>query len=767
LVKKLPTPRFNVLFCLPETTMKINKRLKSVLKKIGIALGIVIGLVCFFIGTVYFGFWGALPSKKELKELSLYRASEIYDVNNELIGKFYIQNRQPIPLDNMPQHVIDAAIATEDARFYSHNGIDTRSLFRVAIKSILLQDKSAGGGSTLTQQLAKNLFKRKDFSIFTLPVAKCKEIFIARKLESIYEKDKILELYLNSAPFSGNTNGIESASRKFFNKPTDKLTTAEGATLIGTLKATTFYNPYKYPERSINRRNVVLQQMHKYGYLNEADLQKFQKEPLVTDFARFDEQNGLAPYFREKLRQRMLVWCKKNTNLLQQPNLYTSGLKIYTTIDKKMQEYAEAATREHLQKLQEQFENEYGSKKPWGQKTDLFKNKLKTTQGYLRLKAKGYPEAQILDSLRRKRRMNVSSFGKQRRVWYSTLDSLEFYLKSLNTGTLAVAADGAIKTWVGGVDFENFKYDHIQSKRQVGSIFKPILYTAALESGMQPCDYISAREVAYENLNNWSPSNSGKKDEKYTNYSIKEALTQSINTVSVKIIEETGISEVIALSEKLNITSKLPEVPSLALGTAELSILEMAGAYTAFINDSRATTPYYLVKIENAQGKVLEAFKPEKSTKEVFSEKTRQQMLAMMQNVVNNGTAKRLRKNYRLKNDLAGKTGTTQSNKDAWFVGVTPTLVTVTWVGHDDHRIGFKSTRIGQGANAALPIVAKLLQKMNNDKSFDSITKAKFEKPSPEVIASLDCPPTKRDGFLKRLFTNPEKKKTKDFKEKN
>jgi penicillin-binding protein 1A len=744
--------------------MIVNKKIKTVLKKIGIFLATSFGIVCLFMGTVYFGLWGALPSNKELKELSQYRASEIYDSNNELIGKFYIENRQPIPLASIPKHVIDAVIATEDARFFEHSGIDTRSLFRVAIKSILLQDKSAGGGSTLTQQLAKNLFKRRAFGIFSLPVAKCKEIFIAKRLESIYDKDKLLELYLNSAPFSGNTNGIESASRKIFNKPTQELTVAESATLIGTLKATTYYNPYRYPERSTKRRNVVLQQMHKYGYLDEVTMEKHQQDSLVTDFARFDEQNGLAPYFREKLRQRMVIWCKENTNLLKQPNLYTSGLKIYTTIDKTMQEYAEAATREHLQRLQEQFESEYGSKKPWGQKTDLFKNKLKTTQAYLKLKEKGYPEAQILDSLKVKRKMNVSSFGRQRKVRFSTKDSLEFYLKSLTTGTLAVAADGAIKTWVGGVDFENFKYDHIQSKRQVGSIFKPILYAAALEKGMHPCDYISAREVAYENLNNWSPSNAGKKDEKYINYSIKEALTQSINTVSVKIIEETGIPNVVELSKKLNISTKLPEVPSLALGTAELSILEMAGAYTAFINESSASTPYYLVKIENAQGQVLENFEPEKPGKEAFSETTRQQMLAMMQNVVNKGTANRLRINYRLKNELAGKTGTTQSNKDAWFVGVTPKLIIVTWVGHDDHRIGFKSTRVGQGANAALPITAKLLQKMNSDKRFDSITKATFPKASEEVTASLDCPPTKRDGLLKRLFTNPDKKKIKNFK---
>jgi penicillin-binding protein 1A len=630
----------------------------------------------------------------------------------------------------------------------------------------LLQDKSSGGGSTITQQLAKNLFKRKELGIFTLPVAKVKEILIAKRLESIYDKDKIVELYLNSAPFSGNTNGIESASRKFFNKPAKNLTTFEAATLIGTLKATTYYNPYKYPERSTQRRNVVLQQMFKYNFLTEQELEKFAKTSLETDFASFDEQRGLAPYFREKLRQRMLVWCKENTNLLKQPNLYTSGLKIYTTIDKKMQEFAEAATTEHLQNLQEQFENEYGSTKPWGRESTLFKNKLKTTNAYLKFKNKGYSEEAIMDSLSKKRKMTVSRFGKQRKVRYSTIDSLEFYLKFLNTGTLAIGPDGAIRTWIGGIDFQHFKYDHIQSRRQVGSTFKPIVYTTALENGMTPCDYISAREVSYENLNNWSPSNSSKKDERYINYSVQEALTQSINTVSVKILEKTGIPKVIQLSEKLNITSELPEVPSLALGTAELSILEMAGAYAAFINDRKAVTPYYLTRIENAQGTMLEEFKPSKPGKEAFSENTQQQLIAMMQNVVNKGTAKRIRTAYGLRNELAGKTGTTQSNRDAWFVGVMPELITVTWVGHDDHRIGFKSTRLGQGANAALPITAKLLQKMNREKQFDSITKAKFPQLKEAVVTSLDCPPTKRDGFLKRLFTNPDKNKTKNFESK-
>ncbi|MDX1462860.1 MAG: transglycosylase domain-containing protein, partial [Marinirhabdus sp.] len=471
--------------------MKINPKIKRFLKKVAIVLGVCIGLVCLFIGTVYVGLWGSLPSKKELRELSQYRASEIYDINNQLIGKFYIENRQPIPLDSVPEHVVEALLATEDIRFYEHNGIDGRSMLRVLWKSILLQNESSGGGSTLTQQLAKNLYKRKSLGMFTLPVAKVKELFIARRLETVYDKDTILELYLNSAPFSGNTNGIESASRKFFNKPTQQLMVDEAATLVGTLKATTYYNPYSNPERSTQRRNVVLNQMMKYGYLSASQYETFKNKTLQTDFASFDEQRGLAPYFREKLRQRMLAWCKENTNLVKQPNLYTSGLKIYTTIDKRMQEMAEEATREHLMQLQKQFENEYGNKAPWNKKSDIFKRKLKTLDQYKKLEAKGYDEKTILDSLSIKRRMTVSSFGKRQKVRFSVLDSLSFYMKSLSTGTLVIANDGAIRSWIGGVDFEHFKYDHIQSKRQVGSTFKPIVYSTALEEGVQPCDYFS------------------------------------------------------------------------------------------------------------------------------------------------------------------------------------------------------------------------------------------------------------------------------------
>ena len=746
---------------------------KTTLKKYGklflkIAGG-CLGILFLFILSVYFGVWGSIPGKKEIQSLSQYKASEIYDVNNELIGKFYLSNRQPIPFSQIPQHAIDALLATEDVRFYDHNGIDTRSLVRVFFKTILLQDASSGGGSTITQQLAKNLFKRKNYGFLTIPVVKTKEMIVARRLENNYDKKEILELYFNTVPFSGNTYGIESAALKFFNKNASDLSPSEAATLIGTLKATYTYDPNKFPDRSRKRRNVVLYQMHKYGFLNDTNYNTYKTDSLTLNFGNFDEQKGLAAYFREELRTKMAAWCKENSTKETPYNLYTSGLKIYTTIDKKMQQYAEEAVEEHLKNLQKTFENEYGNNAPWLKNKALISSVVKRTTAYKKLKANGVSEKAILDSLSKKKKMQWYTLDGDKEVRASTIDSIQHYLKFLNAGLLAIDPNtGAVKSWVGGVNFQHFKYDHVKkSKRQVGSTFKPIVYTTALDNGVQPCDYFSAREVEYENMEGWSPSNSGDIEEKYLNYSLKTALSKSINTVSVKVLEEAGIDNTIKMAEKMGITSTLPKVPSLALGTAEISLAELTGAYAAFVNSSKPASPHYLLKIENDKGELIETFESKKDTiQPAFSESTRQIMIEMLQSVVNNGTATRIRSTYGLKNDMGGKTGTTQSNKDAWFVSVMPKLITATWVGNDDHRIGFKTTRTGQGANAALPIAAKLIQKMNKDTVFNKLTEAKFKQPSASVIKMLDCEPTKRDGFFKRLFTNPDKKKKTNFKTK-
>ncbi|MFN4763602.1 penicillin-binding protein 1A [Gillisia sp. Q332] len=723
--------------------------------------GGLLALIFLFYGSIYFGLFGTIPSSKELSELKQNEATQILASNGNLIGKYYIFDRQPINYDQLPEHLINALVATEDARFFEHSGIDGRSLFRVFFKSILLQDKSSGGGSTLTLQLAKNLYGRKNYGYFGIVVNKLQESIIAQRLEDIYNKNEILLLYLNTVPFSDNTFGIESASMKFFDKHTRELSLEEAAVLVGMLKASHYFNPRIFPERSRLRRDVVLVQMEKYGYLTGEEMERAKQRDLVLDYHFYSHDQGLAPYFREQLRKDVtsILDTLKNKDG-ESFNIYRDGLIIHTSLDFEMQEYAEEAVQDHLNELQQTHEKSYGKNAPWEKDKEIILDAVKRTAVYKKLNKEGLSDAEILIKLDEEHReMELFNYKKEEVSKASTLDSIKHYLKFLNAGFLAVEpSTGAVKAWVGGVNYEYFKYDHVsQSKRQVGSTFKPIVYTAALESGIEPCSYFSVDEVTYED--GWTPSNSGSYgDDPFMNYNLKTALSQSINTIAVKVLLETGISNVINQAKKMGIESTLPKVPSIALGTAELSVNELAKAYTSYVNQGKSSNPYYINRIKDGEGNLLAEFKPEVAKTRAYSETTREIMIDIMQATVNEGTAQRLRSTYGLKNDIAGKTGTTQSNKDGWFVGILPKLVTVTWVGFDDHRIGFKNTAIGQGANSALPVFAHFMQKLNSDNTFDEITSAKFKAPSAEVLELMDCESKTRDGFFKRLFSNPDKK---------
>lgn len=745
----------------------IFKKIKSpILRYLLLAVIGLLLLFILFILSIRIGLWGEIPSKKELGNLEYQKASEVYAADGTLIGKYYLFDRQPIPFEEFPKNLLEALISIEDERFYSHSGVDYPSLMRVAFKSILMQDKSSGGGSTITQQLAKNLYPREERKNTNIAVDKIKEMFIAARLEDIYSKEELLYHYLNTVSFGDNTFGIESASLKFFNKKARDLNTEEAAVLVGMLKATYGYNPRVFPENSLKRRNLVLQAMHKNNFISATEKDSLIALPLKLDYKEFNYNDGLAPYFREEVRKQLLAWSSTQKEQGQEYNIYTSGLKIYTTLDFKMQQLAEEAMVAHLSTLQKDFEKSYGKNAPWLTNKKLLDKLLKRTNDYKKLKKEGLSEDKIIDSLSIKRKMTLAGWEGEKTVEANTLDSLQHYLKYLNTGSLGIdPTTGAVKTWIGGVNFKYFKYDHIsQSKRQVGSTFKPIVYTAALENGIAPCTYFSAQEVAYENLKGWSPSNSGSKDEAYLNYSMEQALSNSVNTVAVKVLEEVGVLNVIRQANKMGILEKLPSEPSLALGTGEIKITELAGAYASFVNNSKPVTPFLIQTISNSKDSILETFKPKIADTEAFSSETRQTMIEMMKETINSGTASRLRDAYNLPNAIAGKTGTTQNNKDAWFVGITPKLVHITWVGLDNHELGFKSTSLGQGANAALPMFALLLQKLNKDKEFNAITKAQFETTSDEVLQNLNCDPIKKDGFLKRLFKNPDKKKTKKFK---
>ncbi len=745
------------------------KQIKSPILRysiLAIAAGIL--LLILFILSIYSGVWGKIPNKEELSDFQYQRASEVYTIDSVLIGKFYLYDRQPISFESIPQHVLDALVSIEDERFYEHSGIDYQSLGRVAIKTVLMQDQSSGGGSTLTQQLAKNLYPRRDRKVSNIAVDKIKEMFIASRLEDIFSKDEILTHYLNTVSFGDNTFGIESASLKFFNKVTKDLTVEQAATLVGMLKATYGYNPRIFPEKSLSRRNLVLLSMANNELISAEKKDSLIDIPIALDYREYDNNDGLAPYFREEVRKKMQKWTLEQGENGNAYNIYTDGLKIYTTLDYNMQFWAEAAMREHMASLQEQFEKSYGKNAPWLTDTKLIEKVVRGSSVYKKFKAQNLDETQIMDSLNIKRPMALTDWKGEKTVEASSYDSIVHYMKFLNTGSLAIDPQtGAVKTWIGGVDFEHFKYDHVaQSKRQVGSTFKPIVYTAALETGITPCTYFSAEEVEYENLKNWSPGNSGDEDEAYLNYSMEQALSNSVNTVTVKVLEKTGLTNVMTMAKNMGVFTKLPEEPSIALGTGELYLNELAGVYSTYVNGGKAVLPYLIERITDKKDSLLTEFEPKRAKTPAFSEETRQIMLEMMKSTVNMGTASRIRTTYKLKNDIAGKTGTTQKNKDAWFVALTPKMLHVTWVGLENHEIGFRSTALGQGANAALPMFAKFMQELNRHPSYDTITKARFKEPDSEIVRLLDCDPVKRDGFFKRLFKNPDKKKKREFRRK-
>jgi len=718
-----------------------------------------------FYASIYVGFWGEVPTKKELSDLKQSQATQILDKDEKLIGKFYVFDRQSVTYNDLPKPLIDALVATEDVRFYEHDGVDNQSLLRVFFKTILLSDESSGGGSTITLQLAKNLFGRKDYGSLGIVVNKIRESIVAQRMEDIYSKKDILMMYFNTVPFSDNTYGIESASLKFFNKHTKELSLPEAATLVGSLKANHSYNPRLFPERSQLRRDVVLQQMVKYGYLSEKEGSDAMQSKIELDYQYYAPNQGVAPYFRENIKKKVEKLLKDKDYLKPDGsnyNIYRDGLKIYTTLDLTMQKYAEEAMQKHMAKLQQTYEDAYGNRAPWLTNKQILESNLKKLKRYQQLQAQGLSEAQIKDSLTVKKEVELFEWNENKVVQASTIDSLQHYLKFLNSGMVALDPEnGAVRAYIGGIDYRYFKYDHVsQSKRQVGSTFKPFVYTAAIENGMEPCTYFPVKEVTYTDMDDWTPKNAGGLNDPDLNYSLEKALSNSVNTIAVKVMNEVGIEKVIDLAHKMGIESEIEEVPSIALGTENLGLLELAKAYTSFVNKSKPTTPLFITKIEDKNGNLIfENEAEEKEPEQVYSDYTRQVMLEFMKATINEGTATRIRNTYGLTNDIAGKTGTTQDNKDGWFVGITPKLVTVTWVGNDDQRIGFSNTGIGQGANSALPIFGEFMQELNRDEDFNSITQAKFETPDDEVLNDLDCELSKEDGFFKKLFGGEKDKK--------
>ena len=697
-------------------------------------------LLLTLFGLVYVGTFGQLPDSNTLIKIKEPAASEVYSKDNKLLGRYYTENRSNVSFKEISPNMINALIATEDNRFYEHRGIDEWALVRVVVKTIFLVDRSSGGGSTLSQQIVKNIFGRKNYGPLTLPVSKLRESIIAYRLERLYSKEEILTLYLNTVPFGENTFGIELAAERFFSVRPDKLTVQQAATLVGMLKANNYYNPRTNPERSLQRRNIVISQMTKYKYITSEQAKIFSSAPLGIKYNYLVYNTGPGAYFRELIRPQLEEWCSENTKADGTPyNLYTDGLHIVTTIDFRMQRYAEMAMQEKMKELQATFEKHWGGKDPWGKNNAVVLRAMKRSERYRKMKETGKSAAEITEAFNVPSNMKIFSWEGEKQVKISPLDSVKYTLKLLHCGFVAIdPKSGDIKAWIGGNDFRYFQYDHVLAPRQVGSTFKPIIYASALENGISPDKYYPNEKMVYSDYQDWSPGNSNEEYGGY--YSLEGALCKSVNTVSVQVLMESGISEAIALARKMGIKANLPQVPSLALGSADIPLLQLAQAYACLDNLGRTVNPNYLIQIEDATGKVLKKYVPEKNESEAMSPETAKIITHYLESVVNQGTGAEIRSLYKIEGAFAGKTGTTQNFADGWFMGYTPDLVTGCWVGGEEPSIHFRNIKLGRGGYMALPVVGKFYNKLYRDPAFRDYKNHYFPTLDEATLALLDIP---------------------------
>ena len=718
------------------------------------------------------GVIGYLPEIEELQNPKNKFASEVYTSDGEIIGRYYYgkDNRVAVSYDQISPNVINALISTEDVRFYEHTGIDFRALFRSVVKRGILGQKGAGGGSTITQQLAKLLYSPTAENIFQRALQKPIEWVIAVQLERYYTKEEIITMYLNQFDFLNNAVGIKSAASIYFNTTPAELNIEQSAMLVGMLQNPSYFNPRRFAERTQERRNIVFLQMEKNEKITPEMADSLSALPIKLEYRSSDHKAGIAPYFREYLRQMMMAskpdrkkyaswqdqkfyedslawetnplfgWCKKN----EKPNgdnynIYTDGLKIYTTIDSRMQKYAEEAVSEHVSGyLQTAFFKEKRKKSYAPFSKDLTKTEIndilerskRQSERYIKMKRNNFTKAQIDSAFKAKTEMTVFNGKQYVDTILSPIDSIRWDKYFLRCGFMSMNPfNGHVKAYVGGPNFSAFQYDMVSvGKRQVGSTIKPFLYTLAMEEGMTPCTRVPNVQPTFVlgDGTEWAPRNDSKNKigEMVT---LRWALSQSNNWISAYLIREYSPQSLVKLMHSFGILSHLDPVVSLCLGPAEVSVKEMVDAYTAFVNKGIKVEPMYVTRIEDNKGNVISTFTPQYT--EIISEETSHKMLEMLKAVINEGTGVRLRYRYQFKGDIGGKTGTTQNNSDGWFIGVTPELVSGTWVGGEDRSIHFDNLREGQGASMALPVWALYMQKVYADETLGYSDTLKFDIP--------------------------------------
>ena len=733
--------------------MSVKKKLSSWFIRLfwmailGPVFGIAVGVWFASMGR-----FGPLPSFEELENPQQNLATEIYASDGVLLGKFFYENRSPVTYDELSPHIVNALISTEDERFREHSAIDAKSLARAIAGA--LTGRSAGGGSTITQQLSKMLFTDVSSNIFQRIKQKFKEWVISVRLERNFTKDEILTMYLNKFDFLYLAVGVKSAAKIYFNTTPDQLTIEQAAVLVGMAKNPSLYNPKRFPENALRRRNIVLGQMYRNGVIEETERDSLINLPIELDFKRTNHNDGLAPYFREYLRKYMKEWLKEN----KKPdgtayNIYVDGLKIYTTIDSRMQQYAEEAVATYMPILQDQFYEHWEGEgtdsipapfdqemRP-GQVDTLMMSAMKRSERHRKLRNRNASDIEIEEVFNTPAKMNVFTWKGGVDTMLTPMDSILHYKYLLQTGMMSMDPQtGFIKAWVGGINHHYFQYDHVkEAKRQVGSTFKPFVYATAIDQhNYSPCMKVPNVQVIFEKETwdleeDWIPRNSS---EIYGGeLNLKEALANSVNTITAYLMKQVGPRKVRKTARAMGLKGRIPPAPSICLGTPEVSIYEMVGAYGTFANKGVYTTPIFLNRIEDKNGVVLEEFSS--ITKEVLSEEKSYVMLNLMQGVTTNGSGVRLRWKYGFKNQIAGKTGTTQNQSDGWFMGVVPNLVTGVWTGAEDRSVHFRNITLGQGAHMALPIWGEYMTRVYEDVDL-GISKADFEAPN-RLAIELDC----------------------------
>jgi len=707
----------------------------------------------------FFWLFGGMPSLQELENPKSQNASLIISEDGQEIGKYFRENRNPMEFEQLPLNIINTLISTEDARFTSHSGIDIRSMMRVVFTF-----GTAGGGSTISQQLAKNLFHTRSLEFgeddpayvgvlmkidgLRTVIAKVKEWILAIKLERRYTKQEIMAMYLNEVSFGNNAYGIQVACRTYFQKDIQNVSLTEAATLIGLLQNPSLYDPRIRPEKTLERRNTVLGQLAKYDFIVPEDLDKLRDTPLNLHYKVENQNTGAAPYFRESIRTevlRILKEINKDRPEDQQLNLYTSGLRIYTSVDSRMQKFAEESVREHMQAEQKLFYAHWQGRNPWVNEEmkeikGFLRDAMKRTQRYRDLmEAYDNDEFKVWEELNKPVRMSVFTYDGDKDTTFSSMDSLRYYKKILNCGFMAMdPTNGHVKAWIGGINYKYFKFDHIsQSRRQPGSTFKPFVYGAAIENEIiTPCDELVDEPVTFGEEDGltgttWTPQNSDGKYS-YEKLKMRRAMGLSINSISAQLMKQLGPAKIAEFAHKCGITSPLNEVPSLCLGASEVSLLDQVTAYSTLANGGEKTDPILILKITDKVGNVLREFSP--PAKAVIKPETAYLMTYMLQGAVlePGGTAEGLKRTGIVAgNEIGAKTGTTSNFSDGWFMGVTQKLVAGVWVGGDDRSIHFRSLALGQGAKMAMPVYAKFMEKVYGDASLsiEGYRKIPFTKP--------------------------------------